>query len=248
MKLEPQTKLYARTRRGWVVHQILRSIFTGEFQGGDRLVEEEVATTMGVSRTPVREAFSELAGIGLIDVKPNRGAIVRPFGPEQIRDIYHVRWVIESEATRLATPLLAMGALEAIRFKTQQYLDQPRSVAWSAAILELDQEFHELISSNCGNTRLHEEIERYRNLVQTIRQAVGNTAHAQDAALREHMQVIDAIITRDPIAAGAAMVNHIRRGTEAAVATLFGAQAVAPVKVTTFPVGDHDGQPQPAAN
>src|SRR5947208_11593481 len=69
------------TRRGWVVKAILSSIFTGEFRGGDRLVEEELAVTIGVSRTPVREALGELAGIGVIELRPNHGAIVCPFGP-----------------------------------------------------------------------------------------------------------------------------------------------------------------------
>ena len=122
-----------------------------------------------------------------------------------------------------------------LKSKTLQYLEQPRSIAWSAAILELDQEFHELISSNCGNVRLHEEIERYRNLVQTIRQAVGNTAQAQEAALREHLAVIDALLSGDPESAGAAMTNHIRRGTEAAVTILFGSAPAPAVSVTTAP-------------
>src|SRR4051812_21695281 len=91
-----------RTRRGWVVYQLLKSIFSGEFVGGDRLVEEEVAATIGVSRTPVREAFSELVGIGLITMTPNHGAIVRPFGPNQLREMYQIRWLFEPEAARLA--------------------------------------------------------------------------------------------------------------------------------------------------
>ena len=160
-----------RTRRAWVVHQILRSIFTGEFRGGDRLIEEEVAATIGVSRTPVREAFSELApSIGLYPhppkPQPRARCVVRPFGPTQIREMYQVRKLLEVEATRLAASAIEMQPLRAIHEKTLQYITQPRSANWSTDAVELDQQFHELIALSCGSTRLAEEIGRYRNLVQ----------------------------------------------------------------------------------
>src|ERR1041385_1530926 len=88
-----------RTFRGQIVRQLLESIFTGEIPGGARLVEEELADKLGVSRTPVREALGELAGIGVIQLKPNHGAIVRTFGPQQLQEIYHIRRLLESEAT-----------------------------------------------------------------------------------------------------------------------------------------------------
>src|SRR3954463_3398605 len=110
-------KSRGHTRRAWVVDQILRSIFNGEFRGGDRLVEEENAATMGGSRTPIREAFAELSGIGLITIKPNHGAVVRPLGPTQIREIYQIRCLLEGEATFMATDRIDREALREIREK-----------------------------------------------------------------------------------------------------------------------------------
>src|SRR5688572_28158158 len=106
---------YSMTRRGRVVSHILHSIFTGKFKGGDRLVEEELASIIGVSRTPVRESFCELATIGVIELKPNAGALVRPFGPTQIREMYHIRRLLESEAARLAADRIDHPALHDIR-------------------------------------------------------------------------------------------------------------------------------------
>src|SRR6266536_1452527 len=88
-----------RTHRTRVVKEILYRIFSGEYKGGDRLVEEELAATIGVSRTPIREALTQLATIGVIALKANHGAVVRPFGPVQLRELYHVRRVLECEAT-----------------------------------------------------------------------------------------------------------------------------------------------------
>jgi DNA-binding GntR family transcriptional regulator len=218
----PLATLPGKTRRGWLVKAILQSIFTGEFKGGDRLVEEELALTLGVSRTPVREALGELAGFGVIETRPNHGAIVCPFGPTQIRELYHVRRVLETEAARLAAPRAEAEALTQLKLEHEELLHaQPRPNNWSARILTLDQRLHELIARSSGSQRLSEEIDRYRALVEAIREAVGNIAHAQDVALVEHLKVIDRLLARDADGAADAMSRHIIRGTEAAVTALF---------------------------
>ena len=167
MSQESVEQLPKSTRRIWVAKKILQLIFTGEFKGGDRLIEEEVAEKIGVSRTPVREALGELAGIGVIRLKPNHGAIVREFGAKQIREIYHIRNILEAEATRLA-----------------------------------------------------EEINRYRTLVQSIREAVGNIQNAQDFALIEHTLIIDLLLDHQGQRAAEVMSQHIERGAEVAAAAL----------------------------
>src|SRR3954469_4359800 len=80
MRQNLSNKFPRSTLRGQLVNQILAGIFRGELRGDDRLIEEELAVKFGVSRTPIREAFGELAAIGVIQLKPNHGAIVRPFG------------------------------------------------------------------------------------------------------------------------------------------------------------------------
>jgi DNA-binding GntR family transcriptional regulator len=63
---------------------------------------QRLAELYQVSPTPVREALVELASLGLVDLLPNRGAVVRPFGPQEVREISQVRCVLEVEATRCA--------------------------------------------------------------------------------------------------------------------------------------------------
>lgn len=209
------------TRRAWVAKRILQLIFTSELHGGDRLIEEEVAARIGVSRTPVREALSELAGVGVITLKPNHGAIVREFGANQIREIYHVRKILEAEATRLSVERINVDALREIREKTQEFLNaSSRGADWSGDAMALDQQFHELIATSCGNARLTEEIERYRTLVQSIREAVGNTSNAQDFALIEHTLIIDLLLDKQGQRAAEVMAQHINRGAEMAAAAL----------------------------
>ena len=84
-----------------LVGQALVAIIRGDLPGGQWLVEQDMAERFGVSRTPIRETINQLAGFGVVRLYPNRGAQVQPFGPEQLRDIYLVRQILESEAARL---------------------------------------------------------------------------------------------------------------------------------------------------
>lgn len=211
----------ASTLRGTITQKILHMIFTGELVGGDRLIEEEVAAKLGVSRTPVREALGELAALGLIHLKPNHGAIVAPFGPQQLREIYQIRRVLESEAARHAAEHVDIGTLRRMRERTQQLLqDGARTDALSDELLDLDQKFHELIANACGSERLCAEIRRHWTLARSIGEAVGNRSHTQDRSLAEHARVMDAILASKNEEAAQAMADHLDRGLAAALESL----------------------------
>lgn len=211
-KAEPRSTL-----RSELVSKILSSIFSGELRGGGRLIEEEVAEKLGVSRTPVREALGELASVGVIRIKPNHGAIVRPFGPAQLIEIYQVRRILEVEATRMAARRIDPQAVTDIREQTRALIDQDdRSPRWAEEALALDQRFHELISRGSGSERLAEEIGKYRNLVVAVGNAVGNKLHAHDQNMSEHSAIIENILAHRADEAAAAMGRHIDRGAETA--------------------------------
>jgi DNA-binding GntR family transcriptional regulator len=221
MTLDPVHTSPRSTLRGQIVKEILKSIFTGETAGGTRLVEAELAQRLGVSRTPVREALGELAGIGFIHLKPNHGAVVRNFGPSQLYEIYHMRRILESEATRLAHPRLSPMELRSLRARHQTLLaDTNRGKRWSEAVIVIDQQFHEMLSQCGGSQRLAEEIDRYRTLVQTLREAIGNRFDALNRALAEHTEIIDHLLNNQPVLAAQAMERHIDRGAETAIAAL----------------------------
>ena len=213
---------------------MLRAVFTGQFKGGDRLVEEELAHLLGVSRTPIREALAELAATGLVEVKPNHGAVVRPFGDVQLRELYHLRRLLESEAARLATGRIDVESLRGVAERTRALLQAPwRDERWTRDVLVLDHEFHDLVSDSSGSERLAGEIRRYRVVVDFLREAVGNTNSAQDVALQEHMRIIDALLIDDAAGAAEAMRRHIDRGTEAAAAALAELASRAPMPGVT---------------
>jgi DNA-binding GntR family transcriptional regulator len=209
-------------RRDRVIRSVLLAIFSGEVVGGDRLVEEELATRLGVSRTPIREALRELSALGVIWLKPNHGAMVRPFGPAQLREIYQMRRILESEAARLACKPIHQDALQELREGMQQLIGvHEHPTNWSERALVLDQQLHNLIAKSSGCERLAEEINRYWRLAYTIGEAVRNTSQTQDHALREHTAIIDALLERNPDKAGEAMGAHIDMRFEAALVALY---------------------------
>ena len=100
---EPQPlKLCRGLRRQAIVQSLMADVFHGRLRAGAHLVTQELAERFGVSHTPIREALIALAGIGIIDLLPNRGAVVRRVTPKEVREICQVRRVLECEATRSA--------------------------------------------------------------------------------------------------------------------------------------------------
>lgn len=204
-----------------LVRRLLREMFEGRWSGGDRLVETELATRFGVSRTPVREAISELAAVGLVEVRPNCGAVMRPFGPRQIEDIYDVRGLLEGEATRLACGRLDPREVKHLIGTFEQLLaERKRDDDWSRRAWAVDRAMHELLAGTCGNRRLAEEIERYGRFAQVIREVVGNRSHAQEDAIRAHQKILRALAVEQPEDAAGAMRQHIHEAAKAALDVL----------------------------
>src|SRR3954447_20883272 len=93
--------------------RILTGVFRGEFRPGSRLVAQHLCDLYHVSQTPVREALQELEVLRIVDLSMHRGAVVRPFGPQQVREMGQVRRVLEVEATRCACGRITAAELSA---------------------------------------------------------------------------------------------------------------------------------------
>lgn len=190
---------------------------------GTRLVIRKLATQFGISATPIREALVELEAIGIVQFAHNRGAVVRPFGRQQLREIYHLRRILEAEAARCACGRIPPESLASLHHDVKQLLDAggDESPEWSRRAMATDQRLHELIAAHCGNARLVDEISRYNTLMQTIREIVGNRRHAQQRALSDYMLMVDALLAIDAEKAAAATARHIDATLKAVEAVMF---------------------------
>src|SRR5262245_65470587 len=93
---------------------LLADVFQGKLAPGQHLVTQALADRFGVSHTPIREALISLAGIGIVDLVPNKGAIVRAVTAREVREICQVRRLLECQATRNACGRIDLGELQAI--------------------------------------------------------------------------------------------------------------------------------------
>lgn len=193
-----------------VVQQILKAVIQGEFPVGHRMVIQNLAEQFGVSATPVREALVELASIGIVENLPNRGAVMREFGVAQIREIYQLRRILEVEAARTACGNIEPQLLSELAQEFDAIKEASRDKQWSQKTVLLDIRLHSLIAENCGSTRLQDELGRYNTLVQAIREVVDNEQQAQEVALADHAEIIDALQSNDSKKAAASMEQHIR--------------------------------------
>jgi len=199
-----------------VAQRLLSEIFRGELPAGKRLMIARLADRFGTSSTPVREALLALEAVGVIEFVHNRGAIVAPFGPKELREIYALRRILETEAARSACGRLDRGLLETLHGRTQELADDCTGTERVELALWADLQLHELISAGCGNFRLAKEIRRYGTLVQTVREIIGNDCQVQQRAMKEHVGILGALLSEDPAESAAAMSRHIDGAAQSA--------------------------------
>jgi DNA-binding GntR family transcriptional regulator len=207
--------------RHQVVGRLLNAVFQGELPSGTRLIVMKLAAHFGLSSTPVREALVELEAVGIVRFEHNRGAVVKPFGPDQLREIYHLRRILEAEVARGACGRIAKGELQSMLKEMRELAHARHDRHWAEKEMAADRQMHSLLASSCGNERLAQEIHRYDTLVQGLRDAIGEDRRAQERALDDHVAIIEALLADDADAAYEAMARHIERSMESVAAVLF---------------------------
>jgi DNA-binding GntR family transcriptional regulator len=199
-------------------------VLSGSLPSGTRLRQEALATEFGVSRTPVREALRKLQASGLIELRPNRGALVRGLSPREIRDAYEVRAELEGLAAELAAGRILhdqLGVLHSAQAEFRRALehteaaravgaepDEAEIARWGRA----NDSFHQAIQEAAGNEVLLRHLEHLhrsfpRDLSRTVLAESSTLLHGNVA---EHEAVLTAIEAHDPVRARVEMVRHVR--------------------------------------
>ena len=207
-------------RRQTIVQSLLADVFQGRLRAGEHLVTQELALRFGVSHTPIREALITLAGIGILDLPPNRGAIVRRITPHEVREICQVRRVLECEATRSACGRIALAELHALAEELRRTIAlKPRSgTRFIEEARAVDSRLHDLIAESCGNGYLAKEIARLKTLFRAFRDVAWehdgarNDYHRLNEEGHEHLAIVESLLAGDAKAAAQAMARHIRSG------------------------------------
>ncbi|BBH71366.1 GntR family transcriptional regulator [Actinoplanes sp. OR16] len=186
--------------------QLRDAILDGDIAPNRRLVEEELAASLEVSRTPVREALLRLAQEGL--VARVRGWVVRDHSPQEALQIVEARAAVESAAARLAAEHITAEDLKQLT-RIADAIDRPGSTA--KELNRLNRQFHGLVTAACGNPLLVQFAQR-TNISHWSLSATWLMS-AKDAAQvnAEHRQMIDALSRRDGVAVESLVRAHIGR-------------------------------------
>jgi len=208
-------------RRETVLESLLADVFHGRVRAGQHLVTQELAVRFGVSHTPVREALIALGGLGILDLVPNRGAIVRRLTRQDVREICQVRKALECEATRSACGQIDPAELDDIARTLRKLESASRRVGARsvAAAREVDSRLHDLIARSCGNRFLASELNRLKLLFRAIRdvswdQVSRSSAPRVQEEAREHLAIVEALRQERRADAARAMARHIRSGVK----------------------------------
>jgi DNA-binding GntR family transcriptional regulator len=201
----------ASTRHAY--DQLRQKILLGELAPGATFSQVQLASQLGVSRTPLREAVRLLQTEGLLDSEPKRRVRVAPITTEDFEDLYAMRIVLDSLAVRLTVPQLSDAELAAIRLG---YLEATAAAAQgdAAGYREPHRQFHFGLFAHAG-PRLERQVEdlwdhaeRYRGL---HAQVGGDVADLVRLGQRDHAAILEAAEARDAPAAGRRMAEHLAR-------------------------------------
>ena len=222
--LDQVDPLFRGALRHEVVRRLLLAIFAGKLPTGTRLVAKKLADRLGISATPVREALVELEQIGVVRLSHNRGALVKAFGREQLREIYHVRRILESEAARCACGRVDRAELAALHAETKKLFAEANNggVVWLRKFMAMDRELHQFVADQCGNVRLGDEIRRYDVLIRTAQEIFCTRKPSHRPPGDAHLQLLSAISAEDGDAAARAMTSHLEVAGSYAETVLFG--------------------------
>lgn len=190
------------------LQEIRRRIVDAELQLGEALSESALASLLGVSKTPVREALVQLRREGLVEIYPQRGTFVFQVDAAMVRDLCDFRRVLESAAMQRAGRN-AWGQL--VDAMERCVRDMQRAVAEqdASAYRRLDAEFHRALFRYCGNRLLAEAYESIEFRVQSLRTRL-STKHANNAtSLREHEEIVRTLVARDIDRAVDLLTEHV---------------------------------------
>lgn len=186
-------------------------ILTGELDG-HMLSEGVFATELGVSRTPVREAFLRLQVEGLMRLYPKRGALVVPVGPHESREVLAARRVVECASVKEA-----IGDPD-LPDTLADLLEQQQKVAGTPRFGELDAAFHTALVEAAGNSLLSGFYQGLRDRqIRLIATAVRTAQERSDEILAQHAEIVAGVREKDTERVEALLAEHLQRVYEGIV-------------------------------
>jgi DNA-binding GntR family transcriptional regulator len=195
--------------RARVYNTIRDKILSGEYKENEELKENALASELGVSRTPVREALRQLELEGLVNIIPNKGAYVTGITKKDIYDIYTIRSYLEGLCARWACKNITNAQIEALEeilylsdfHARRSHFDQ---------LVELDNKFHDLLYKASGSKILDHVLSDFHQYVERVRKVSLSRPYRAVQSSKEHAAIVEAIKKRDGALAETLAQEHMK--------------------------------------
>jgi DNA-binding GntR family transcriptional regulator len=200
-----------KSLREEVYESLRRSILHGKLKPGQRLIEEQLAYQVGISRTPVREAFYKLDRDELVIRLPKGGFAVREFTRDDVEEIFGIRSALESYAVYLTTLHITPDKIAVLEKKMKESEDALEKRE-DDKVVQLHTEFHDLLYKSCKSKKLVEMINNFRDYFYRYRSALLHIENALSTSIQDHRQMLEAMKKKNPRLAERLVRRHLERG------------------------------------
>jgi DNA-binding GntR family transcriptional regulator len=196
------------------VAELLRQrIFARELEPGSWIDELRIAEALGISRTPLREALKVLAAEGLVTMKVRRGAYVTEVSEKDLRDVYHLLALLESDAARVVAHNASAEQMAQINALHQ---DLEKATHDRERFFEINEAFHRLLLELADNRWRDQMVADLRKVMKLNRHSSLFKEGRIEQSLAEHRAIVQALTERQPELAAERMSAHFMNGLQAA--------------------------------
>lgn len=179
-----------------VTTKLRRQILSGDFAAGERVRIADVAARFEVSAMPIREAMRTLEAEGLLQIIPNKGAVVRPIDAVFVANIYDIRAALEGLLIERAC-LNMTSQIRSQLLEEQNEIEVAAARGDADALMERNSAFHRILNFAGDNAEAERLLGLNQNIILALRKQLGFTAGRLDAIAAEHRELLGAIFTRD---------------------------------------------------
>jgi DNA-binding GntR family transcriptional regulator len=199
-----------------VYDSLKKSILHGKLKAGQRLLEEQLAHRIGISRTPVREAFHRLERDELVIRLPRRGFAVREFTKEDVEEIFGICGTLESYAFYRATLHLTPGRIATLKKKIEELEKAFKNKSYDK-VVQLHTDFYNLLYKSCRSKKLLNIIDNFRDYFYRYRSALLQTKDGFKHSIDDYRSLLEAMKKKNPRLVERIVRKHLAREKEAAL-------------------------------
>ena len=203
----------SKSLREMVYQSLRKTILHGKLKAGQRLIEETLAHQIGISRTPVREAFQKLERDELATRLPQGGYAVREFTKEDVEEIFGIRSALESYAAYLTTLHITPEKIAALENKIEES-ERALKKGDDEKVVQLHTEFHDLLYKSCKSKKLIGMINNFRDYFYRYQSALLRTEGGFRYANEGHRRILQAMKKKNPRLVERLVKQYLVRGKE----------------------------------